>query len=75
MIAELFKAVGAIGTLLNTKEGKEYADKALKLEREYYEEYQKPLDKRSDDELARLSNELRLLSKASIAAANATAKS
>jgi predicted nucleic acid-binding protein len=73
MVKELFKAIGAVALLLGAKESKEYSDELLKLEKEWFEEYEKPIDQRSDDDLARLDQRLRSLNKAICVAASAKA--
>ena len=61
MFEALAKALAAGLSLWESKEKTKYADKVLKLKKEYYEEYAKPMDQRSDDELARIEHELRLI--------------
>lgn len=57
--------------LWNSHESTKYLDKLLKLKREWYEEYNKPLDERSDNRLDDIEFELRILADSFIQAAQA----
>ena len=48
--------------LWNNREATKYLDRVIKLEKEYYEELNKPLDERSDRRLDSIMLELRILS-------------
>lgn len=50
-------------TLWNNKESTKYLDKVVKLEKEYYEELNKPLDARSDLRIDEILLELTIISK------------
>ena len=62
MIGSLFKVLGAGLSLWESKEKRKYLDRFMKLEREYYEEYNK--DIADDAVLDNLRFELELLSTA-----------
>lgn len=47
--------------LWNSKESSKYLDKMIKLRKEWYEEYNKPLDDRSDVKLDNIELQLRIL--------------
>lgn len=47
--------------LWNSKEAVKYIDKMIKLKKEWYEEYNKPLDDRSDVKLDNIELQLRIL--------------
>lgn len=49
--------------LWNTKESNEYIDEVLSLQRNWLEEYNKPIGKRSDAELDYIEQQLHLISK------------
>lgn len=57
--------------LWNSHESTKYLDKLLKLKKEWYEEYNKPLDERSDNRLDDIEFELRILADSFIQAAQA----
>jgi hypothetical protein len=48
-------------TLWNSKESTKYLDKVIKLEKDYYEELNKPLDARNDFKLDSIMLELTVL--------------
>lgn len=50
-------------TLWNHKESTKYLDRVIKLEKEYYEELNKPLDARSDYKLDSIMLELTIISR------------
>lgn len=50
-------------TLWNSKESSKYLDRVIKLEKEYYEELNKPLDARSDYKLDTIMRELTVISR------------
>jgi hypothetical protein len=50
-------------TLWNNKESTKYLDRVIKLEKEYYEELNKPLDARSDYKLDSIMLELTIISR------------
>lgn len=52
--------------LWNTKEGTKFLDKIINLKMEWYEEYAKPLDRRSDRRLDELESELRIIAESFI---------
>lgn len=47
--------------LWNSKEADKYVSKMIKLKKEWYEEYNKPLDQRSDVKLDYIELQLRIL--------------
>ena len=47
--------------LWNSKEADKYVSKLIKLKKEWYEEYNKPLDQRSDVKLDYIELQLRIL--------------
>ena len=53
-------------TLWNHKEATKYLDRVIKLEKEYYEELNKPLDSRSDYKLDSIMLELTVISRSFI---------
>jgi hypothetical protein len=55
--------------LWNSKESSKYLDKTIKLRKEWYEEYSKPIETRDHNKLDDLWLELRLISAAFIKAA------
>lgn len=61
MIEAVLKALEAGLILWNTKEGKEYYEKVIKLKKEYYSEMAKPSKKRSDAVLDDITLELRFI--------------
>jgi hypothetical protein len=64
MFADLLKVLVSGLSLWNTKESRKYLDRAMALEREWNEEFNRPLDIRSDAELDRILLELRVLGRA-----------
>lgn len=58
MIASLMAALAAGLSLWDGKEKTKYVDQLEQLKKDYYAEYEKPLDQRSDDELSRIEREL-----------------
>jgi hypothetical protein len=61
MFEKLAQALAAGLSLWESKEKTKYVDKILDLKKEWYEEYQKPIGVRSDDQLARIEHELCLV--------------
>lgn len=51
-------------SIWKSKEATKYQDERIKLEKNFYEEYNKPLDKRSDAVLDTINLELRILGSA-----------
>lgn len=47
--------------LWNSKEANKYLDKLIKLRKDWYEEYNKPLDERSDVKLDSIELQLKIL--------------
>lgn len=64
MIVAIIKALEAGLVLWNTKEGKEYLEKVIKLKKEYYDEMAKHPKKRSDANLDSITLELRFIADA-----------
>jgi len=62
MIDSLFKVLGAGLSLWESKERRKYLDRYLKLQKEYYEEYNKPIT--DDAVIDNIRFELELLSTA-----------
>ncbi len=58
--------------LWNSKEATKYIDKMVKLKKEWYEEYNKPLDQRSDVKLDFIELQLRILCQSFIQAPKRT---
>jgi hypothetical protein len=58
--------------LWNSKEATKYIDKMIKLKKEWYEEYNKPLDQRSDVKLDFIELQLRILCQSFIQAPKRT---
>jgi hypothetical protein len=58
--------------LWNSKESSKYLDKMIKLKKEWYEEYNKPLDDRSDVKLDNIELQLRILCQSFIQAPKRT---
>ena len=58
MIKTLFSVLEQGLKLWNTKEAKEYLEKVIKLKRQFYEEYNKPIDDRSNAVLDNIEREL-----------------
>jgi hypothetical protein len=56
----------------NSHERTKYLDKLIKLKKEWHEEYNKPLDIRSDQRLDDIESELRILAESFIEATRAT---
>lgn len=54
--------------LWNSHESTKYLDKLIKLKKEWYEEYNRPLDERSDSALVDIEFELRVLAQSFIQA-------
>lgn len=61
MVNELFAALAAGLKIWEHKDANKYRDRLFSLKREYYEEFNKPLDKRNDAVLDNCEFELRLL--------------
>lgn len=61
MFGLVLQVLGAGLTLWDDKEKNKYVDKLLSLKEQYYAEYNKPIDIRSDAILGNLEFELRLL--------------
>lgn len=57
--------------LWNSHESTKYLDKLLKLKKDWHEEYNKPLDERSDNALDDIEFELRILADSFIQASQA----
>lgn len=57
--------------LWNSHESTKYLDKLIKLKKDWYEEYNKPLDQRSDNRLDDIEFELRILAESFVQAAGA----
>lgn len=64
MIETILKALEAGLVLWNTKEGKKYHEKVIKLKKEYYDEMAKHKSKRSDAVLDDITLELRFIADA-----------
>jgi len=60
----IIEALKAGLTLWANKEKNKYMDRLMELEKDFYEEWDKPENRRSDDILTRINRELRLLVKA-----------
>jgi hypothetical protein len=58
--------------LWNSKESTKYLDKVIKLRKSWYEEYNKPLDQRSDVKLDFIELQLRILCQSFIQAPKRT---
>jgi hypothetical protein len=58
--------------LWNSKEATKYIDKMIKLKKEWYEEYNKPLNQRSDVKLDFIELQLRILCQSFIQAPKRT---
>lgn len=58
--------------LWNSHESTKYLDKLIKLKKEWYEEYDKPISERSDLRLDSITDELRILGESFIEAARKT---
>lgn len=71
MITLLFGVLEQGLKLWNSKEGRKYLDRVIKLKKEWHEEYIKSLDVRSDDKLDGIEYELRVLSESFVQAAGA----
>lgn len=61
MIKSILQILGTGLSLWNHKEKTKYHDKFIKLQKEFYEEYNKPDGERSDAALDNIEFELRLL--------------
>lgn len=57
----LFELAGAALSIWKSKEARKYLDEKIKLEKDFYEEYNKPIGKRSDAVLDNIDRELRIL--------------
>jgi len=57
--------------LWNSIEGRKYLDRVIKIKKEWNEEYEKPLDVRSDQRLDDLESELRIIAESFIEASGA----
>jgi hypothetical protein len=64
MIEALFKTLAAAFSIWDTKEKRKYIDELMDLKKDYYEEFNKPMDQRSDAELDDLERKLRILADA-----------
>lgn len=62
MIGSLFKVLEAGLGLWKSKESRKYLDRVIKLKKEFYEEYNKDDNVRSDAVLDNIQFELRLIS-------------
>lgn len=58
MVEALFKVLEAGLSLWNSKEKTKYIDKMMALRKEWYEEYNKPIESRSDARLDNIQHEL-----------------
>ena len=72
MLAELIAALATGLKIWNSKEKTKYIDDLHEAEKDYYAELQKPIDQRSDDDLARIKQRVRSINKAFCAAVAAT---
>lgn len=62
MIETLFNVLNAGLSLWLSKEKTKYVDKLISLRKDFYEEYKKPADRRSDAVLDDIEFQLRILS-------------
>lgn len=71
MLGDLIKAISAGLSIWDSKEKTKYVDQLFKAKEDYYAELSKPLAERSDDELARIKQRVRLINEAFCAAVTA----
>lgn len=57
----IFKLLGSALSLWESKESRKYLDEKIKLEKDWYEEFNKPIGKRSDAVLDDISLQLHIL--------------
>ena len=68
MVEVLFSVLAEGLKLWNTKEGTKYLDEVLKLQKDWLNEYNKPIKDRSDADLDYIEQQLHLISKQFITA-------
>lgn len=72
MIATIMGVLEQALKLWNSHESTKYLDRLIKLKKEWYEEYNKPLDARSDVALDTIADELRILAESFISSAGSS---